>query len=108
MNKKLITAAAIVTVVSSTGKILGLIRESCLAAFFGMSRDTDAFKIAFSIPDIFITVICAAITQVFIPIYSDILKEKNPEKTIDNNTYLNSLHFSVEINIKHECTYEAC
>ncbi len=81
MNKKLLSAALVVTVISSVGKILGLVRESALASYFGMSRDTDAFKIAFSIPDILVSILCVSILQVFVPIYTDILKEKKPERT---------------------------
>lgn len=81
MNKKLLSAALIITVISSVGKLLGLIRESALASYFGISKDTDAFKIAFSIPDILVSIICVSIMQVFIPVYTDILKEKNPERT---------------------------
>lgn len=89
VKKKLIQASIIITIISSIGKILGLLRESSLASYFGMSRDTDAFKIAFSIPDIFVSIICVAIIQVFIPVYSDVLKEKNPDRT---KRFLNSTY----------------
>lgn len=94
MKKKLIRATVIITIISSIGKILGLLRESTLATYFGMSKDTDAFKIAFSIPDIFVSIICAAIVQAFIPIYSDILKEKNSERT---KRFLNSTYTIISL-----------
>ncbi len=89
MNKKLLSAALLVTVISSVGKILGLVRESALASYFGMSRDTDAFKIAFSIPDILVSILCVSIMQVFVPVYTDILKEKKPERT---KKFLNTIY----------------
>jgi len=94
VNKKLVYAAFGITIISSTGKILGLIRESSFAAYFGASSNTDAFKIAFSIPDIFIAIFSAAIAQVFIPVYCDILKEGNPDKT---QRFLNNIFTLIAI-----------
>ncbi len=94
MNKKIISSVLLITVISSFGKILGLIRESILALHFGASGSTDAFKIAFSIPDIFIAIFSAAIAQTFIPVYSDYIKAGNKRKT---QNFLNSVFTSISI-----------
>ncbi len=80
-SKKLVYSAFLVTVLSSIGKFLSLLRESSIASAFGASNSTDAFKVAFSVPDIFTAILGAAIAQTFIPVYSDVLKEKDEKKT---------------------------
>lgn len=64
-------AAGIVIVITLLSRILGLIRETSVAWFFGASRETDAFFVAFKIPDLlFNSLINFFIGTAFIPIFS--------------------------------------
>ena len=65
-----------------------MVRESTLAAYFGASSDTDAYKIAYSIPGIIFVIINAAITQTLIPVYNERLKISGKEQT---NRFLNNI-----------------
>lgn len=87
-KKNLFSTAVWIAGLSAISKLLGLIRESTLAGAFGATGVTDAYKIAFSLPNIFFAVIAAAIGQTFIPVYAEYLKKGDPEK---NNRFLNNL-----------------
>lgn len=80
MNKsRLISNTLALTALTAVSKVLGLLRESSLAAYYGASSYSDAYKIAFAVPDVFFALITASIVQTFIPVYSDRLKENDPE-----------------------------
>ncbi len=87
-KRSLFTTAVWIAGLSAVSKLLGLVRESALAAAFGATGITDAYKIAFSLPNIFFAVIAGAIGQTFIPVYADYLKRGDPE---ENNRFLNNL-----------------
>lgn len=87
-KKSLFSTAVWIAGLSAFSKLLGLIRESTLASAFGANGITDAYKIAFSLPNIFFAVIAGAIGQTFIPVYAEYLKKGDPEK---NNRFLNNL-----------------
>lgn len=80
MKNTLIKSTVIISLIAILSKILGLVRESALAAYFGANSDTDAYKIAYSIPGILFVIINAAISQTFIPIYKDYIKNNNENK----------------------------
>lgn len=76
-NKTNATKAMIaLTIFSFLNKVLGLIRESALAAYFGASYDSDAYKLAYSIPSILLALISTSIATTFIPVYTDISSKK--------------------------------
>ncbi|MCX7842837.1 MAG: murein biosynthesis integral membrane protein MurJ [Clostridia bacterium] len=98
MKKSIFSQAIIVILISMFGKLLGLLRETALAAYFGASGDSDAFKISYSIPEVFIYIISIAIAQTFIPVYSDILTENDNNKTkVFLNNVFTSVTFAVAI-----------
>ncbi len=87
LKSKVVSAAVWVTAISAVGKLLGLMRESSLANYFGASVATDAFKVAFNIPDIIIGIFGAAIVQTFIPVYNETLQkgdEKESQRFLNN------------------------
>lgn len=74
-------AATSLIFISMISKLLGLLRESVTAAYFGANYLTDAYRIAFEVPSILTGVIYAAITITFIPVYSE-FKNKNSEQRL--------------------------
>ncbi len=74
-------SATAMMMIAMLSKLLGLIRESVTAAYFGANYQTDAYKVAFEIPSILTGVIYAAITITFIPVYSE-LKSKTDEQRL--------------------------
>ena len=95
MNKRsIISNTLALTALTGVSKFLGLLRESSLAAYFGASSYTDAYKIAFAVPDVFFALITASIVQTFIPVYNDRLKENDPES---RQRFLNNIFTMVGI-----------
>jgi putative peptidoglycan lipid II flippase len=48
---RLLRTAGLVAVIMALGSLLGLIRDVLLARFFGASADTDAFLVAWTVPE---------------------------------------------------------
>jgi putative peptidoglycan lipid II flippase len=75
--EKAVLAVILFTV---AGNVLGLVRESTLAAYFGASAISDAYKIAFTVPYILTSLVNAAINTTFIPVYTEFKKNKSGEQ----------------------------
>lgn len=65
---------------SIAGNLLGLVRESTLAAYFGASAISDAYKISFTVPYTLTALVSAAINTTFIPVYTEFRKKKPDEQ----------------------------
>ena len=76
-NEKTVRAATIMMVITLIGKILGLVRETLLAANYGSGMEAIAFQTASRIPRVFFDAIFAsAISASFIPIFNEKKKKK--------------------------------
>src|SRR6476661_10339585 len=65
----LFKAASTVSLLTLASRITGLIRDVLFAAFFGVSALTDAFYVAFRIPNLFRRVFGeGAFSQAFVPV----------------------------------------
>ncbi len=68
--------AVVVSVITMVSRVLGLARDAVMAACFGMTAVTDAFWIAFVVPNLFRRLFGeGALSAAFIPVYSDLLKK---------------------------------
>lgn len=76
-NEKTVRAATTMMLITLVGKILGLLRDTLLAANYGMSMQANAFQTASRIPRVFFDAIFAsAISASFIPIFNESLEKK--------------------------------
>ena len=65
----LLKSASTVSLWTLASRITGLVRESLLAAMFGASALTDAFNVAFRIPNLFRRLFAeGAFSQAFVPV----------------------------------------
>src|SRR5690349_9090080 len=84
-------------------RILGLLRDTVMAAQFGVSFDTDAYRLAVTIPDtIFFLIAGGGLSSAFIPVFSDFLhkdREKEAWKVFSVVTTLSAIMVSVLISI---------
>ena len=65
----LLKSASTVSLWTLASRITGLVRESLLAALFGASALTDAFNVAFRIPNLFRRLFAeGAFSQAFVPV----------------------------------------
>lgn len=58
-------------------KVFGLLRETILASFYGISVYADVYKVANDIPTVIFGFVAAGIVTTFIPIYSKIKENKS-------------------------------
>jgi putative peptidoglycan lipid II flippase len=77
-NKKLVRSTLSMTAPTLLSRILGYIRDMFQAFYLGTSRSADAFSIAFIIPNLLRRLTGeAAMTAAFIPIFTQLKKEKS-------------------------------
>ncbi|MDM5441340.1 lipid II flippase MurJ [Bacillus hominis] len=78
---KLMSTSLIMLLISVFSAILGLLRETLLAKYFGISREMEAFVIASFLPLVVLPAIGKALTTSFIPVYLN-LKEESESKAL--------------------------
>lgn len=72
--------AALVSIATLSSRIAGLIRESLFAALFGVSNLTDAYQIAFRIPNLFRDLFAeGALSSAFVPTFAKVRNERGDE-----------------------------
>ena len=80
-------AAFLLMVVQVVSRVLGFARDSVLLNMFGPGYMTDAFNVAFTIPDfIYNTLIGGAIATAFIPVFSSYLAKGEAERAWRTNS----------------------
>ncbi|WJE52596.1 lipid II flippase MurJ [Bacillus cereus] len=78
---KLMSTSIVMLLISVFSAILGLLRETLLAKYFGISREMEAFVIASFLPLVVLPAIGKALTTSFIPVYLN-LKEESESKAL--------------------------
>lgn len=74
-------AAGIMVVAVFLSRVLGLVRESIIAAQFGQSAATDVYQAAFKIPDLLYFMIAGgALSSAFVPVFTDYLTRGKEEE----------------------------
>lgn len=78
MSKQLFKSTAIVGSMTLLSRILGFIRDMLIGQIFGVSTATDAFFVAFKIPNFLRRLFAeGAFSQAFIPVLADYEKQKS-------------------------------
>ena len=78
----LFKSASIVSLLTLLSRITGMLRELLIASLFGASALTDAFNVAFRIPNLFRRLFAeGAFSQAFVPVLASTLTEKGQEET---------------------------
>lgn len=77
-------AAGIVSFYTLLSRILGLARDMVVAAFFGSGMATDAFFVAFRIPNLLRRLFAeGSLTIAFIPVFTEYLRRKSREDALE-------------------------
>jgi len=80
----LIRSAGTVSFFILVSRVLGMVREMAMAAFFGSSMTMDAFVWAFRIPNTFRSLFGeGALTSAFVPVFTDELAKQERKKVWD-------------------------
>jgi putative peptidoglycan lipid II flippase len=78
----LLKAASTVSLLTLASRITGLVREQLIAAAFGASAATDAFNVAFRIPNLLRRLFAeGAFSQAFVPILADMREREGDAAT---------------------------
>jgi len=80
-QKTIARAAGIVGGATLLSRIFGFIRDMIVAQFFGAGMATDAFFVAFRIPNLLRRLVGeGALTASFIPVYTEYITQRPPEE----------------------------
>jgi putative peptidoglycan lipid II flippase len=73
---RLIRSAAIFSVATGLSRLLGVVRESVAAYYFGTAGLVNAFTVAFQIPNLVRALVAdAALSGAFVPVFSELLEK---------------------------------
>jgi len=86
-------AAASIMIFTLLSKLLGFVREMAIAARFGASVQTDAYKMGQTIPIVILSTVAAALGTTFIPVLTEYMHTRSKEET---NRYVSNI-FNVVI-----------
>jgi putative peptidoglycan lipid II flippase len=83
-NAKVAKAAGIVGTATMVSRVFGVIRDMVIAALFGASWMTDAFWVAFRIPNMLRRLLGeGSLTVSFVPVFTEYLQNKNKEEALE-------------------------
>ena len=81
MSKKLIKSTAVVSAMTLLSRVLGFLRDMVLARVFGASVATDAFFVAFKIPNFLRRLFAeGAFSQAFVPVLSEYKTQRDHDE----------------------------
>jgi len=81
-NKKITQAASTIGTGTLLSRVLGFLRDMVIAHFFGTGMATDAFLVAFRIPNLWRRLVGeGSLTISFIPVYTEYLTKRADEET---------------------------
>jgi putative peptidoglycan lipid II flippase len=84
MSRRLLKSTATVSAMTTLSRVLGLVRDIVFARFFGAAAGTDAFFIAFKIPNFLRRLFAeGAFSQAFVPVLTE-YKTQRPEDEVRN------------------------
>lgn len=76
-GQKMLLTAGFMAMATLLSKVLGLVRDSLLTAYFGSGLESDAFLTASTIPTtLFDVIIGGVISAAFIPVFNDIMSKR--------------------------------
>jgi putative peptidoglycan lipid II flippase len=82
-NRRVAKAAGVVGLATLLSRIFGFIRDMVVAGFFGAGLATDAFFVAFRIPNLLRRLFAeGSLTISFVPVFTEYLKKKSKEDAI--------------------------
>lgn len=80
-NQRVARAAVVMMVAILTSRVLGQLRDTAIAAWFGQDAYTDVYRAAFSIPDLlFFLIAGGALSSSFVPVFTEYLTRGQEEE----------------------------
>ena len=89
----LLNVLAKVSSLTMVSRILGFVRDAIIARAFGAGMATDAFFVAFKLPNLLRRIFAeGAFSQAFVPILKEYTETKSPAATQDFVQYMAGMH----------------
>ncbi|MDO8784981.1 MAG: murein biosynthesis integral membrane protein MurJ [Syntrophales bacterium] len=83
-NSRVARAAGVVGLATMTSRVFGFLRDMVVAGFFGAGLATDAFFVAFRIPNLLRRLLAeGSLTVSFVPVFTEYLKKKSQEEAFE-------------------------
>ncbi len=83
-NAKVARAAGIVGAATMVSRVFGVVRDMVIAGFFGATWMTDAFWVAFRIPNMLRRLLGeGSLTVSFVPVFTEYLQKKSREEALE-------------------------
>ncbi len=83
-NARVARAAGVVGISTMLSRIFGFIRDMVVARYFGAGLVTDAFFVAFRIPNLLRRLLAeGSLTVSFVPVFTEYLKVKSKEEALE-------------------------
>ncbi|AET70423.1 integral membrane protein MviN [Desulfosporosinus orientis DSM 765] len=80
-NRTVMKAAGFLMAAQMASRVLGFLRESLMAGFFGQSGVTDAYNTAFVLPDLLYWLLVGGVlSAAFIPVFSEYIAKGNEDE----------------------------
>jgi len=81
MSRRLLKSTAVVSAMTSVSRVLGFVRDMVFAAIFGAGAGTDAFFVAFKIPNFLRRLFAeGAFSQAFVPVLSEYKTQRSHDE----------------------------
>lgn len=83
-NSRVVRAAGVVGIATLLSRVFGFIRDMIVAGFFGAGLTTDAFFVAFRIPNLLRRLLAeGSLTVSFVPVFTGYLKNKTRKEALE-------------------------
>ena len=83
-NSRVIRAAGVVGIATMFSRVVGFLRDMVVAGFFGAGLTTDAFFVAFRIPNLLRRLLAeGSLTVSFVPVFTDYLRNKTRQEAME-------------------------
>jgi putative peptidoglycan lipid II flippase len=83
-NARVVRAAGVVGIATMLSRVFGFIRDMVVAGFFGAGLTTDAFFVAFRIPNLLRRLLAeGSLTVSFVPVFTEYLHNKTRQEALD-------------------------
>ena len=83
-NARVVRAAGIVGIATMLSRVFGFLRDMVVAGFFGAGLTTDAFFVAFRIPNLLRRLLAeGSLTVSFVPVFTEYLRNKTREEALE-------------------------
>ena len=83
-NVRVVRAAGIVGTATMLSRVFGLVRDTLVAGLFGAGLATDAFFVAFRIPNLLRRLLAeGSLTVSFVPVFTDYLRNRTREEALE-------------------------